>query len=205
MSKNLYIWLWVGLASAPLALAGCGQTMAYDKTQYVLEPIRTAEPVMAFKEATLEVRRFMIDSAFRGKSLVYRTGDLKYETDFYHEFLVSPAAMIREATRNWLAQSNLVARVVDAGGYVDPTYALEANITTLYGDARDEGAPKAVLELRAFLLRLEGTGDPVILHNQVYSASQEVPTADADGLVAGFSACLQAILSDLEKDLAAKL
>jgi hypothetical protein len=205
MKKKTSLWLCAGLTAVLLASSGCARRMAFEKTQYVLDPRRTAEPAAAPNEATLEVRQFMIDSAFRGKSLVYRTADLKYETDFYHEFLVSPAALIRETTRNWLAQSNLLARVVDAGGYVDPTYALEANITALYGDARHEGAPRAVLELRAFLLKLEGADDSVILHSQVYSASQEAPTADADGLMAGFNVCLKAILTDLEEDLAAKL
>jgi cholesterol transport system auxiliary component len=195
----------IGLAVALLSVAGCGTTLTDDMTYYVLGPVRQAEPAAASGEGVLEVRRFTVDSAFQGKSLVYRTADLKYEPDFYHEFLVSPAAMIREATRNWLAQSNLFARVADAGGYTEPTYALEATIIALYGDMRDEAAPTAVLGLRAFLLKVEGSRDPVILHSKVYSASEIAPTADADGLVAGFNACLQAILTDLEEDLAAEL
>lgn len=205
MSKGMCVWPCVVLMLAMGALCGCRSTMTYDKTQYVLDPGRTDAPVTAPSEAVLEVRRFMIDSAFSGKNLIYRTGEVEYETDFYHEFLVSPAAMIREATRNWLAQSNRFTRVVDAGVYVEPTYALEANITALYGDVRDQDAPKAVMELRAFVLKVEGSRDPVILHSQVYSAIGEASTADPDGLAAGFNACLQTILSDLEKDLDAKL
>jgi cholesterol transport system auxiliary component len=205
MNQAIGLWLYVSLPAAVFALAGCGSTITYDKTQYILDPVRTAEPAAVSSDAVLEVRRFMMDSAFQGKNLVYRTGDLAYETDFYHEFLAPPAALIREATRNWLAQSNRFTRVVDAGSYLEPTYALEANITTLYGDTRDKEAPKAVVELRAFLLKVEGSRDPVVLHGQVYSATREAPAADPEGLVAGFNACLQAILGDLERDLAAKL
>ena len=205
MNKEICIWLCIGLTAAVFAFSGCGSTITYDKTQYVLDPGRTDAPVTVASEAVLEVRRFMIDSAFSGKNLIYRTGELEYETDFYHEFLVSPAAMIREATRNWLAQSNRFTRVVDAGGYVEPTYTLEANITALYGDVRDKDAPKAVMELRVFLLKVEGSRDPRVLHSRVYSATREASTADPDGLVSGFNACLQTILSDLEKDLEAKL
>jgi len=205
MNKKRCIWFCIGLTMAAFAFSGCRSSTTYDKTQYVLDPSRTDAPVTTPSEAVLEVRRFMIDSAFSGKNLIYRTGEVEYETDFYHEFLVSPAAMIREATRNWLAQSNRFTRVVDAGGYVEPTYALEANITALYGDVRDKDAPKAVMELRAFVLKVEGSRDPVVLHAQVYSATREASTADPDGLAAGFNACLQTILSDLEKDLAEKL
>lgn len=205
MNEEIRIWLCIGLTAAVFASSGCRSTTTYDKTQYVLDPGRTDVPVTAPSEAVLEVRRFMIDSAFSGKNLIYRTGELEYETDFYHEFLISPATMVREVTRNWLAQSNRFTRVVDAGVYVEPTYALEANITTLYGDVRDQDAPKAVMGLRVFLLKVEGSRDPVILHSQVYSATREASTADPDGLIAAFNACLQTILSDLEKDLAATL
>lgn len=205
MSKGMCVWSCVVLMLAMGALCGCGSTASYDKLRYILDPGRTDVPVASPQDAVLEVRRFMIDSAFSGKNFVYRTGELEYETDFYHEFLVSPAAMIREATRNWLAQSNRFVRVVDAGGHVEPTYALEANIIGLYGDVRDKDAPKAVMELRVFLLKVEGSRDPVVLHGQVYSATREASTADPDGLAAGFNACLQTILGELEKDLAEKL
>ena len=205
MNKNIHIWLCIGLAPAILVLAGCGPSITYDRTQYVLNPIRTAAPAPVASDAVLEVRRFMMDSAFQGKKLVYRTGEVAYETDFYHEFLGPPASMIREATRNWLAQSNLFARVVDTGVYLEPNYALEANVTMLYGDTRDPSAAKAVLELRAFLLNVEGSGDPQLVYSRVYSATRDAPTADPDGLVVGFDACLQAVLTDLERDIAAKL
>jgi cholesterol transport system auxiliary component len=205
MNRNVCVWFCIGLAPVTLVFSGCGSNTTYEKTQYILDPVRTADPAAVPNTAVLEVRRFTMDSAFQGKSLVYRTSDQAYETDFYHEFLAPPASMIREATRNWLAQSNLFARVADTGGYVEPTYALEANITTLYGDTRDQDAPKAVVELRAFLLKVEGSGDPVILQGQVYSVTREAPAADPDGLVAGFNACLQVILGDLEKDVAATL
>ena len=205
MTPKRCIYFCIGLMMATCAFSGCRSTITYDKTQYVLDPDRTDAPVTTPSEAVLEVRGFMADSAFGDKNFVYRTDELTYETDFYHEFLVSPATMIREATRNWLAQSNRFTRVVDAGGYVEPTYTLEANITALYGDVRDKDAPKAVMELRVFLLKVEGSRDPVVLHARVYSAVHEASTADPDGLAAGFDACLQTILSDLEKDLAAKL
>jgi cholesterol transport system auxiliary component len=204
MRKGICIGFCVALMVVA-ALSGCRQATSYNKTQYILDPNRAAEPVMASKDGVLEVRRFTIDSAFSGKNLLYRTGELEYEADFYHEFLVSPAAMIREATRNWLAQSNLFTRVVDAGGYAEPTYALEANITVFYSDTRDKDAPKAVIELRAFLLKVEGMRDPGILHGKTYTATQESETPAPEGLIAAFNACLQTILGDLEKDLAAKL
>ena len=132
-------------------------------------------------------------------------GDQQYESDFYHEFLVAPAAMIRDATRNWFAQSGLFTRVADPGSYLEPTFALEVNITGLYGDAREHGAVQAVVELRAFFLKVRGSRDPMIIHSKTYSANRKAETLDAVGLVAAFNVCLEAILTDLEADIAATL
>jgi hypothetical protein len=188
-----------------MVLAGCRQPIAENVTQYILEPHRAAEPVPVSEGRILEVRRFTIDSAFAGKNLVYRTGELKYEADFYNEFLISPATMVREAARDWLAQSNRFLRVADPGIYSEPALALEANITALYGDMRDKNAPKAVMEIRAFLLKVEGVEDPEILFGKTYSAAQDLEKPAPDGLIAGLNSCLQTILDEMEQDLAARL
>ena len=205
MSKRMGIWPCLIVATGALALSGCGQATNYNRTQYVLDPTRPGEPVSTSHDAVLEVRRFMIDSAFSGKGFVYRSAQLQYETDYYREFLVSPAAMIREVARNWFARSGLFARVADPGSYIEPTYALEANVTQLYGDLRDETAPKAVMEVRAFVLEVKDRRDPAIVHSKTYSATMPMQTQDPGSLVAAFNQCLQTILTDLESDVAAKL
>jgi len=205
MRKGMCTWVCVGLTLGASAFSGCRKAIGYNMTQYILDPNRAGGPVAVSNDAVLEVRRFTVDSAFGGKNFVYRTGELEYEGDFYHEFLVAPAAMIREATRNWFARSALFARVADAGSYVEPALALEANITALYGDVRDKDAPRAVMELRVFLLKVEGSRDPVILHGKTYSATRDTETQGPEGLIAAFNTCLQTILTDLEDDLAAKL
>lgn len=205
MSEATYVRFWIGSMLVIPMMAGCGQPIAENVTQYILEPHRAAEPVAASTDSILEVRRFTIDSAFAGRNLVYRIDELEFDTDFYHEFLVSPATMMREATRNWLAQSDRFLRVADPGVYSEPNLALEANVTALYGDMRDKNAPKAVIEIRAFLLKVEGVKDPEILFGKTYSAAQALDKPTPDGLVASFNSCLQTILGELEQDLAAKL
>jgi len=205
MNRGVQTRLYVGLILGALALAGCPER-SYNKTHYVLAPRLARESVDgASSEAVLEVRRFTVDSAFSGRELVYRMGDQQYETDFYHEFLVSPAAMIREAARNWFARSGLFTRVADPGSYLEPTFALEVAITGLYGDVREEGTLEAVVELRAFFLKVRGSRDPMIVHSKTYSATHDAETQDAASLVAAFNTCLETILTDLEADIAATL
>ena len=205
MNKSTQRQLHIGLILGTLALAGCPER-SYNKTHYVLTPRLAREPVVRVSsEAVLEVRRFTVDSAFSGRELVYRTGEQQYETDFYHEFLVSPAAMIREAARNWFTDSGLFTRVADPGSYLEPTFGLEINITGLYGDVRKEGTLAAVVELRAFFLKVRGSRDPMIVHSKTYSAAHDAETQDAASLVAAFNVCLDEILTDLEADIAGTL
>lgn len=190
------------LAAAMLvALTGCGAPVKPNAMQYILGPIRPGAPAGEARDAVLEVRPFTIDAAFASKELIYRIGDATYEKDYYHLFLTSSSRMIRDVTRNWLVESNAFARVVDAGVYMDPLYALEANITKLYGDTRQRGVLTAVVEIRFFLVKSEGSRDPEVVFSRVYLATAEAPTLDPTGLVAGYNACLQTILSDLEEDV----
>jgi len=187
-----------------MMLPGCGRRQAYDKHQYILNATRPGQPITSQKDVILEVRHFTTDTAFSGKGLVYRTGELKYETDFYHEFLISPRSMITEKTRNWLSASGLCRRVLDPGSQIDPTHMIEGNITALYGDFRDKASPKAVMEMRMFLLETRAGDEPVSILGATYKSSADLESSGPDGLVNAFDKCLEQVLKTLEKDLAEK-
>jgi len=205
MSRGSCVWMCVGLVLVTLASSGCGGSASYEKTRFLLDPARENGPAGGEPDAVLEVRRFTIDAAFSSKGLVYRTGESQYESDFHNEFLVTPVAMIREATRDWLAQSNLFERVAEPGSYVEPTFALEANVTALYGDLRDESARQAVVEMRVFFLKVRGSRDPMLLYKKTYRATNAIDESSPSSLVAALDRCLQTILVELEADIAAKL
>ena len=182
-----------------LTLSGCART-AVDKRYYILEAVRPGEPAAMQTGAILEVRRFTIDAAFAAPGLVYRRDELVYEADYYHEFLVAPAVMVTEKTRLWLARSGMFERVLAPGSRLEPTYTLEGNITTLYGDLSDASAPKAVMELHCFLLASEDA-DETIVSGKVYGASNPLEARTADALVKALDQCLTQILERLEADL----
>ena len=195
-------FLYLGTLAFVAVLCGCGpQGASYNKRYFILDTARADGPAGTNGKFILDVRRFTIDTAFESKGLVYRKGQLEHESDFYNEFLISPAVMITEKTRTWLSQSGLFTRVLDPGSRTEPTHTLEGNITALYGDFRAKSAPKAVMEIRVFLIAERAQEGSIVL-GKTYRTSLGVKSQDAKGLVEAFSQCLEIILTSLEKDLA---
>ena len=192
---DLYMIVCLILAS------GCGDRQAYEKKHYILKAVRHGDSIRTEIDSILEVRRFTIDSAFAGKGLVYRTGEFEYEPDFYNEFLISPAAMITDKMRNWLAESGLFGAVPDVGSLVDPTHVIEGNITALYGDFRDRSSPKAVMEMRFFLLKVKTTGESTPIFGKTYKVTVDIESENPQDLVKAIDKCLEDVLTSLEKDL----
>jgi len=188
-----------------MMLSGCGQRESYDKQQFVLSALREGEGATRGTDHTLEVRRFTVDSAFKGKGLVYRIGDYEYETDFYSEFLISPSDMVTEKTRSWLSQAKLFQRVLDIGSQVDPTHVIEGNVAALYGDFRDKSSPQATMEIWMFLLHVKSGQEPVLVLGQRYQSSVGIKSEGPEGLMEALNRCLVQILSDWEKDLTERL
>ena len=198
---KLYVYSTV-IVSA-IMLNGCGR-MSYNKRTYILNAVRQQEPGKAESNVILEVRRFTIDSIFANKGFVYRKSEHQYESDFYNQFLISPAVMVSEKTRHWLSRSGGCERVLVPGSRLEPTHTLEANITALYADLRATSSLRAVMELRAFLIANNNTGESVILGER-YQASCPLLSNTPDAFVEALDKCLSEILTNLEKDIRKKL
>jgi len=186
-----------------IMFAGCGRT-SYSKRTYILDAARPPGPVQAESHVILEVRRFTIDSAFADKGFVYRRGEHEYESDFYNQFLISPAVIVSETTRHWLCRSGICERVLVPGSRLESTHTLEANITALYADVRDKSSLRAVMKLRAFLIANNNTDESVILGER-YQASCPLQSDTPDDFVEALDKCLAEILTGLEKDLKKEL
>lgn len=192
--------LAAGGAVLALMAFGCAQP-ASNGSDYVLEAARPGEPRAAGRGAILEVRRFSIDAEFANRGLVYRVGDFEFEMDAYREFLISPAQMITERTRDWLSLSGLFDQVLVPGSRLEPTLTLEGNILALYGDLRDAAAPTAVMEMRCFLIA-DADAPQRVLFARHYRSVKPLQADTAESLVETLNACLVEILTNLEADLA---
>ena len=196
--------LRAGLAAcalATLALAGCAVTRTSPvKETFLLDPPAPATVARA-QPGTLRVDGVNVAAPFRGKGVVFRESELKYETDYYHEFIVAPAANIGEATARGLQRSGAFARVTAPGAPVDADWVLEGFVSTLYGDARDTSRPAAELAITYYLSRSDG-GFGVPVWSREYAQRVPLATNTAAAYAAALNRALGQVIADLARDLA---
>ncbi|MCI0428898.1 MAG: ABC-type transport auxiliary lipoprotein family protein [Nitrospiraceae bacterium] len=200
-SRRLVRLPWV----APLAflvLSGCVSLAKSfpDKQYYALEVIRHGEPGVPATGAVLDVRGLLVSPRFEGKELVYRTGDTRYESDFYSAWFVSPSAMLTQQVRDWLTRARLFEHVVSTSSYLDATHILEGTMTALYGDYRQQGEHKAVVGMHLVLIEDTSPRTTIVFQHD-YQQMVELSETTPDALTRGWNQGLEQIFMALEADL----
>ena len=184
-------------------LAGCSalQRESLVRQTFLLDP--PAPPQVAQpQQAALRVGRVDVAAPFRGKTFVYRTDELRYETDFYVEFLVPPAAMLAEQTARALERAHAFAQVAGAGGAADAPWILDGFASALYADYRDKAKPAALLDITYYLTPASGGAQtPAWTHEYRQRVPMREPTAQA--YAEALNQAFGEILAQLARDLAA--
>lgn len=189
------------LAVAAL-VAGCSAITreAPVRQTFLLEP--KLPPALAQSQAgALRVGVVNVAAPYRGKTFVYRMGELRFETDFYVEFLVPPASMLTELTARALMSAKSFARIAGPGASADAEWVLDGFADALYADTRDSSKPAAELSITYYLTPAGGIEQtPVWTHEYRKRVPMRdgSPVAYADALNGAFSE----IVAELAHDLA---
>jgi len=192
------------LLALVVALAGCGLATrpAPVKQTYLLDPRPPAKAAAPAHQATLKVGSIGVGTAYRGRSFVYREDDLRYESDFYNEFFVSPSAMFTADVGNALAAAGIFREVLPASANALGDFVVEGLVSELYGDYRDAAKPAAVMSAKFFLIDNRGVNGVPIWQTEL---QQRVPmtSRSPDALAAAYTKAWTAMLADLARELAA--
>jgi cholesterol transport system auxiliary component len=191
------VLLFMGIA----VLIGCAPTRPnFDTSAWLIDPKRTGEPRKSNTDFWLKVGPVSVNGPFDSKSMVYRLADQRYEKDFYNGYISSPAEMVSNATRQWISEANIFKATLNQGNTLFPYYALQINVSELYGDYRNQ--PEAVVSIYFYLTVLStGTQNPIVMSNRY---TQRVPLKDnrpstlANGLQQAFATILQRYEADLD-------
>lgn len=186
---------------ALLVLSGCISLAKSfpDKHYYALDVTRQGEPGIPVFGAVLDVRGLVVSPRFEGNELVYRTGDTRYESDFYNAWFVSPSAMLTQQVQNWLRHARLFEYVGATPSYMDATHILEGTVTALYGDYRQQGGHKAVVGMHIVLIEDSPTRTAIVFQRD-YQQMVELIQTSPDELTRGWNQGLQQIFMALEED-----
>lgn len=168
-------------------------------TTWMVSPDRTAPPRQARTDIWLKMGSVSVTPPFDGRSLVYRTGDQRYEKDFYNVYATIPAEMIGNAERQWMNKANIFSSTVGQSNSLFPYYYLQATVEEFYGDYRKQ--PEAVVSVEFFLSATNaGKANPLIGANR-YTKRVALKGNDPEALVLGLQEALAQILSEYENQL----
>ncbi len=187
---------------AVVALAGCGAVLrSAPVRQTFLLDLPAPQAIATPRPGALRVGTISVAAPFRGKAFVYRMSDLRFETDFYVEFLVPPTAMLTEQTARALAMAKPFARVAGPGEGADVDWVLTGFASALYADARDAGKPAAAIDITFYVTDARGSEQtPVWTHEY----RQRAPMRDTseDAYAEALNHAFAGIVGDLARDLA---
>ena len=196
LSRALALVLLTGV----LALTGCSLTReAPVKNTFLLEP--AMPPAVAKTQpVTVRVAAVNVAAPYRGRSFVYRAGPLKFETDYYTEFLVAPAAMFAEQTTRALQLAHVFAAVMPPGSGADADATLEGFVSALYAEI-DNGVPVAA-ELTITYYLTPSTGASMPAWSKEYHRHVDVSAHTPAAYAAALNQAFGDVLAELTRDLA---
>jgi len=188
--------------AAAAFITGCSLTRpAPVKTMYLIEPPPPPAAAKA-QPGTLRVGTVNVAAPFRGRTFIYRDSELRFQTDYYAEFVVAPAAMIGEVTARSLDRAGVFARVVPPGAPPDGDYVLDGFVSALYGDVREAAKPAAEVAVTFYLSRADaGMATPI--WSKEYRRRVPVGSPVPESYAAALSSAFGEIYVELARDLAA--
>lgn len=150
------------------------------------------------KNRVLLIKPVRVTSHYSSKSLVFRIGENEYQTQKNHLFFSEPQIMFTEQLKRWLQKSGQFSQVTTDES-VAADMVLEAAVTALYGDKREQFSPQAVLEMQFFLMDGKQNTSQALFQTGL-KVEVDVEETNAVNVVKGWKQGLEELLATLEDD-----
>ena len=158
-------------------------------------------PVAQPQPGALRVGSVSVAAPFRGKSFVFRVDELRYETDFYDEFLVPPSSMLTDQTTRALVRARPFTRISGPGATADAEFVLDGFASALYADMRQSGKPAADIAITYYLTPTTGVERTPIWSHE-YRRRAAMREASGAAYAEALNAAFAEIVAELARDLA---
>ena len=175
---------------------------ALAKHYYLLETSPKSPDGPPAHASAIRVTGVEVAAPFSERALVYRLEQERYESDFYNEYFVAPRAMITSKLVEWLTVRRVFATTLPPSSTLDAPYAIEGQVTALYGDLRDKARIAAVFGMQVFVIDASNPDKRIVLE-RACAPQVPVPDRSADAISKGLSQALQQCFVELEAALRA--
>jgi ABC-type uncharacterized transport system auxiliary subunit len=186
------------LAAAVLSACSIGgkKELKQERRYYILQAGEVAPYASRQQYGTLQIDRYSVSPGFAAREIVIRTGENAFQADYYNVFLVPPSDVVTRVVKGHLQSSKLFEYVIGQDTTTRHDFSLQGSVTALYGDFSKAADPKAVVEIRTFLM--DRPEDSRIL--SVHDFRREIPIAvkSMDGVVQAFNAAMTQYLAELD-------
>lgn len=191
-----------------MGVSGCAGFMKQPpvaKGYYAIDPgqpegssVTSAKTTTQPDPQVLRVRTLRVSPPHDGVAFIYRIGPSQFDTDYYHNFVAPPAALLTGTLVQWLARAGPMT-ACDTSSDLRANLTLEGNITSLYIDSTTT-PPKAVVAGRFFLTR-DRNGDVQLLFDKPYEAAVPVPARSPPAFAAAWGQAYRQVLVQLTADI----
>jgi ABC-type uncharacterized transport system auxiliary subunit len=194
------------LAAAALpVLAGCSLLERnYQPTASYLIAPPPQPPIEGERFGSMTVSRFGAIPPFDGRPFLYHATDGTWRADAYAGFIATPSDMVSEALSRALEQSGRAAIVGSDGVAMRFDFSIDGVVEAFYADFTDPAAPKAVVQLRGYLLDRR-KGAPKLVAQLRGSGTAPIAAAEpgrvAEALSAATGVAIQRLLAELPRNV----
>jgi hypothetical protein len=191
-----------GLALAAVCAAACVTKAPLAFQTFTLDPPPVSAAVDRVGAAVVSLARVRVAPPYAGTSFVYRMGGHRVERDPYAIFAAPPGWMLTNALRGYLRNADFIRDVVEPGGELPVSLAIEADAGELTADLGDPGSAAAALSL-TFRVYAPAAGPALEkeLLRKTYSRSRSLSERDADMIADAWNAELSEIADEFLADL----